>query len=66
MDVLRVMHDFKNQTAGSQDRRVTEPVLSLVLSLVSGSKFPSESVAVMRSSDGQFVFCYQLKLKHIR
>lgn len=33
-------------------------------SLMSGSKFPVESAAM--SSDKQFAFCYQLKLKRIR
>lgn len=56
---------FENRLLG-HGSIVTGLVLSLALSPVSGSKFPSESVALTRSSDEQFVFCYQLKLKRIK
>ena len=59
MNVLRIIKPGHRST-------VIELMLSLAFPLLSDSKFPSESIAVMRSSDEKFVFCYQLKLKCIR
>lgn len=58
MNVLQIIQPGHKST-------VIGLMLSLAFSLMSGSKFPSESIAVM-SSDEKFVFCYQLKLKRIR